>query len=87
MNIGDITEKDPAQAPIMNLPTIIIAKDFTSDTPTPIRRIILIKSNEFHHPIDANLPPSRAPTAAPRGAEVPIIEFAVAISDTVVHPS
>lgn len=76
MNIGDITEKEPAAAPIMSLPTIKVAKFWSSDMPTPITSKTLITSKAFLLPIDESFPPDKAPIAAPRGAAVPIKEFA-----------
>lgn len=77
MNMGEITEKDPAADPIMSLPTIIVPKDFTSETPIPMRSTTLIMRRAFFLPIEASFPPERAPIAAPNGAAVPMIEFAV----------
>ena len=77
INMGEITENDPAAEPIISLPTIIVPNVFTSETPIPIRRTTLIKRRAFFLPKEANLPPERAPIAAPNGAAVPMIEFAV----------
>ena len=79
MNIGDITENDPALAPITNLPAIIAPKLLISDIPTPITKIMLINNNAFFRPKLDNLLPHIAPRAAPRGAAVPMIEFVASL--------
>lgn len=75
MNIGEMTENDPALAPIMNHPTIIAPNDLISDIPTPSTNTTFISKRAFFLPrLDSQLP-QIAPKAAPRGAAVPIIEF------------
>ena len=76
INIGDITEKQPAQLPIISLPTIKLPKYYSSETAIPKTKTILIIRRAFHLPIEAIFPPVKAPIAAPRGAAVPIKEFA-----------
>lgn len=76
MNIGDITENEPAAAPITSLPMIKVAKYWSSEIPTPITSNTLITSKAFLLPIEESFPPDKAPIAAPRGAAVPINEFA-----------
>jgi len=77
MNIGEITENDPALAPITNLPAIIAPKLLISEIPTPTTRMTLMSNKAFLLPKLDSLPPLKAPKAAPRGAAVPIMEFII----------
>lgn len=85
MNIGEITEKDPALAPMTNLPAIIAPKLLISEIPTPITKTTLIINKAFFLPKLASLLPQIAPRAAPRGAAVPIIELVA--SQELIRPS
>jgi len=79
MNIGEITEKDPALAPITNLPAMIAPKLLISEIPTPTTSTKLISNKAFFRPKLDSLLPQIAPNAAPRGAAVPMIELVASL--------
>ena len=72
INIGQTTEKEPAENPHINHPIIIEGRYLNRVIPIPMTVRILIMNNPVLQPYVANLPPKRDPKAPPRGTAVEI---------------